>query len=39
MSGFIALITGLVLGSGIHEENIFYNKSLELPGFFRPTKE
>ena len=39
MSGFIGLITDLILTSGIHGEHIFHNKSLELPGFFRPTKE
>jgi hypothetical protein len=39
MAGFITLFTGLILRAGINEGHIFYNKSLELPGFFRPTKE
>ena len=39
MSGFITLITDLILRSGGHKEHIFYDKSLQLPGFFRPTKE
>jgi hypothetical protein len=39
MAGFITLFTDLILRAGIREEHIFYNKSLELPGFFRPTKE
>jgi hypothetical protein len=39
MSGFISLITDLILRSGVREDHIFCNKRLELPGFFRPTKE
>jgi hypothetical protein len=39
MSGFIRLITDLILRSGVCEDHIFCNKRLELPGFFRPTKE
>ena len=39
MSGFISLFTKVVLATGIQEEHVFYHKSLELPGFFRPTKE
>ena len=39
MDGFISLITGLILEAGIREEHIFHNTALELPGFFRPTKE
>jgi len=39
MDGFINLISGLIIESGADESNIFYNKHLELPGFFRPTKE
>ena len=39
MDGFIRLITELVVEAGADESNIFHNKYLELPGFFRPTKE
>ncbi len=39
MDGFIELFTHLILEAGIEESAIFYKKCLELPGFFRPTKE
>ena len=39
MDGFIALITDLMIEAGADEGNIFHNKRLELPGFFRPIKE
>jgi hypothetical protein len=39
MDGFIRLISSLIVEAGVPEENIFYNKTVELPGFFRPTKE
>jgi len=39
MSKFIQLLTDLMLGAGAKLEEIFHNKALELPGFFRPTKE
>ncbi|MFA5904262.1 MAG: PaeR7I family type II restriction endonuclease [Desulfobacula sp.] len=39
MDGFITLFTKLIIEAGIGEEYIFYKKHLELPGFFRPTKE
>ncbi len=39
MDGFISLITDLIIEAGANREHIFYNRSLELPGFFRPTKE
>ncbi len=39
MDGFIDLITGLILEVGADKSNVFRNKHLELPGFFRPTKE
>ena len=39
MDGFIQLMTELILEAGIREEHIFRNTALELPGFFRPTKE
>lgn len=39
MNGFISLVTDLIIEAGADESNIFYNTHLELPGFFRPTKE
>ncbi len=39
MDGFMALITDLLKTAGVEERHIFRKKSLELPGFFRPTKE
>jgi hypothetical protein len=39
MDGFIQLISQLIIEAGVEQDNIFFKKSLELPGFFRPTKE
>ena len=39
MDGFIDLFTELIVRAGISERNIFRKKAVELPGFFRPTKE
>lgn len=39
MDGFISLITDLMVEAGAEKSNIYHNKHLELPGFFRPTKE
>jgi hypothetical protein len=39
MDGFIDLFTELVIRAGIPREFIFAGKSVQLPGFFRPTKE
>ena len=39
MDGFITLMTEIIVGAGIDERFVFHNKNLELPGFFRPTKE
>jgi hypothetical protein len=39
MDGFIKLITEIVTESGFSEEYIYKKIALELPGFFRPTKE
>jgi len=39
MDGFINLFTTLVIEAGIGAEYISQKKHLELPGFFRPTKE
>lgn len=39
MDGFIQLISQLVIKAGINPKYIFFKRALELPGFFRPTKE
>lgn len=39
MKGFTELITELLVDAGIERRYIFYRQKLELPGFFRPTKE
>mgnify|MGYP001461242901 CR=1 FL=1 len=39
MDGFIDLFSNLIKRAGIPEECIFRKKAVELPGFFRPTKE
>lgn len=39
MDGFINLFTELVAEAGISDKYVFQKKALELPGFFRPTKE
>jgi len=39
MDGFSKTITKLLIEAGIEETNIFQRISVELPGFFRPTKE
>ncbi|MEZ4734955.1 MAG: PaeR7I family type II restriction endonuclease [Caldilineaceae bacterium] len=39
MDGFINLFTKLIVEAGINQRFIFYKQGLELPGFFRPTKE
>jgi len=39
MQGFTELITELLESAGIARHHIFYRQRLELPGFFRPTKE
>lgn len=39
MDGFIELFRRLILSAGIDEEHVRQKKSLELPGYFRPTKE
>jgi hypothetical protein len=39
MNGFIQLFSRLTIEAGVQEDYIFYKKALELPGFFRPTKE
>ena len=39
MDGFITLFKGLIVDAGIDKDYIHEKKSLELPGFFRPSKE
>jgi len=39
LDGFIRLVSGLLVESGLSDATIFRKKSIELPGFFRPTKE
>lgn len=39
MDGFSRSISKLLTEAGIEEENIFQRISVELPGYFRPTKE
>ena len=39
MDGFIRLFRKLIVDSGIDSQYIYEKKALELPGFFRPTKE
>ncbi len=39
MDGFIALLHDLIVEAGIQNRHIFHNSALELPGYFRPTKE
>lgn len=39
MDGFVKLVSKLLVESGIPDATIFRKKNVELPGFFRPTKE
>lgn len=39
MDGFIDLFTEIITDCGIPERYVFRKKAVELPGFFRPTKE
>jgi hypothetical protein len=39
MDGFIDLLTKLVIEAGIDRAHIYYEQSLELPGYFRPNKK
>ena len=39
MDGFIRLFAEIVVHAGLDEKYVFGKKRLELPGFFRPTKE
>ncbi|MBI2947718.1 MAG: hypothetical protein HYY23_08720 [Verrucomicrobia bacterium] len=39
MDGFIGLLKELTSAAGVPEQCVFSKKAVELPGFFRPTKE
>ncbi|MBW1783385.1 MAG: PaeR7I family type II restriction endonuclease [Deltaproteobacteria bacterium] len=39
MDGFIRLFTEIIVEAGMDERYVFRKRLLELPGFFRPTKE
>ncbi len=39
MDGFIKLFRNLIVEGGLDSQYIYEKKALELPGFFRPTKE
>lgn len=39
MHGFVQLFTQMLVEAGIDERYVFHQKALQLPGFFRPTKE
>lgn len=39
MDGFIRLFTDTIIDAGMEERFVFRKKLLQLPGFFRPTKE
>ncbi len=39
MNGFIDLFTEFIVAVGIPEQCVFRKRAVELPGFFRPTKE
>jgi len=39
MDGFINLFSRVIIEAGIDERFVFRKKALELPGYFRPTKE
>jgi hypothetical protein len=39
MDGFIQLFTRLIIDAGIDNKYIYNKRRMELPGFFRPTKE
>ena len=39
MDGLIELLTKLVIEAGVDAKDIYYQNSLELPGYFRPSKK
>lgn len=38
MDGFAELVEKVLISNGLPKESIFLNKKMELPGYFRPTK-
>ena len=39
MDGFVDLFTELIVAAGVPEQYVFKKRAVELPGYFRPTKE
>lgn len=39
LDGFINLIKAYLVEAGVNSQDIFTNRALELPGFYRPTKQ
>ena len=39
MDGFVDLLTELIVAAGVSKQYVFKKKAVELPGYFRPTKE
>ena len=39
MDGFVELFTEIIVAAGVPEQYVFKKKAVELPGYFRPTKE
>ena len=39
LDGFISLISGLVVASGVPDPHVYRHSRCELPGFYRPTKD
>jgi hypothetical protein len=39
MDGFVRLLAGIILQAGAKPEHVYFKRALELPGFYRPTKE
>ncbi len=39
MDGFVDLFTEIIVSAGVPEQYVFKKKAVELPGYFRPTKE
>jgi hypothetical protein len=39
MDGFIQLLRRLLVAAGVQERHIFHQQAIELPGYFRPTKQ
>jgi hypothetical protein len=39
MNGFVNFLTSVVLSAGAEPQEVFFKQRLELPGYYRPTKE